>query len=452
MKINEIKPHPLNKDLYDLRDIDGLMASITDLGLLEPIIVSHKGYIISGHRRYEACKRLGLKEIETRVIDVNEEDEELLLVEYNRQRIKTASTLLKEYKVLEKYGKKRDKVGIVVDGIKKYSRALIADKIGQSSSQMARLLFIDKHRPDIIKAIDKDELSIRAGYYWVKRDLEEKNSRIDKPKVKQTNINGWRVYIKSSADMSELKDGEIQTIFTSPPYWDKRTYTEGGGLGNEKTPQSYINNLVEHLGECWRVLNNEGSFFLNLGDTYHNGDLQNIPHRVLFELKDRYGWIQRNTIIWKKTNPMPSSSKVNLTPTYEYIYHLVKSKDYYYNPTLTKSKEDTKPAIILNKSKDGDYSGKSVSPYIPNELGKNMGDYWSEDVVETAVANQPIDLPNNKIHIARFSEKIVLLPLLQTSKEGDLVLDPFMGSGTTGRVCVKVNRRFVGYDVNNYLE
>ena len=86
----------------------------------------------------------------------------------------------------------------LVDGIKKYSRALIADKIGQSSSQMARLLFIDKHRPDIIKAIDKDELSIRAGYYWVKRDLEEKNSRIDKPKVKQTNINGWRVYIKSS--------------------------------------------------------------------------------------------------------------------------------------------------------------------------------------------------------------------------------------------------------------
>jgi site-specific DNA-methyltransferase (adenine-specific) len=250
--------------------------------------------------------------------------------------------------------------------------------------------------------------------------------------------------------MSELEDGEVQTIFTSPPYWNKRTYTEGGGLGNEKTPAEYVNKLVSHLGDCKRVLSKSGSFYLNLGDTYKNGDLQNIPHRVLLELKDKYGWIQRNTIIWKKSNYMPSSSKVNLTPTYEYIYHLVKSKDYYYHPTPTKSKS-TKPDTILNKSKDGKYDHKSVSPYIPNEL-KNLGDYWSEDVVETAVANQSLDLPNNKIHIARFSEKIVLLPILQTSKEGDLVLDPFMGSGTTGRVCDIIKRNFVGYDINNYLE
>ena len=117
--------------------------------------------------------------------------------------------------------------------------------------------------------------------------------------------------------MSELKDGEIQTIFTSPPYWNKRLYSEKNGLGNEKTSDEFIDNIVNHLNECWRVLNNKGSFFLNLGDTFHNGNLQNIPHKVIIQLQDK-GWILRNTIIWSKTNPKPSSTKTNLTPSYEW--------------------------------------------------------------------------------------------------------------------------------------
>jgi DNA modification methylase len=82
--------------------------------------------------------------------------------------------------------------------------------------------------------------------------------------------------------MSELKDGEVQTIFTSPPYWNKRLYLnkvlylEEGGLGNEKTSSEFVHNLTEHLKDCMRVLNSKGSFYLNLGDTYFNGNLQNI--------------------------------------------------------------------------------------------------------------------------------------------------------------------------------
>lgn len=124
--------------------------------------------------------------------------------------------------------------------------------------------------------------------------------------------------------MSELKDGEVQTIFTSPPYWIKRLYLEEGGLGNEKTSSEFVYNLTEHLRDCMRVLNSRGSFYLNLGDTYFNTNLQNTPHKVIISLQEQ-GWILTNTILWSKTNPSPS--KTNLTPSYEFIFHLVKSND-----------------------------------------------------------------------------------------------------------------------------
>jgi DNA modification methylase len=88
------------------------------------------------------------------------------------------------------------------------------------------------------------------------------------------------------------------------------------------------------------------------------------------------------------------------------------------------------------------------SPYIPRE-GKNMGDFWTEDVVRTAVVNQRLTSNKNE-HPAPFPEEIITLPILQTSTEGDLILDLFMGSGTTGRVANNLNRRFVGYDLRAF--
>ena len=88
-------------------------------------------------------------------------------------------------------------------------------------------------------------------------------------------------------------------------------------------------NLSEDLRDCKRALNDRGSFFLNLGDTFNNGNLQNVPHRLIIKLKEQ-GWILRNTIIWSKINHKPSSSKSNLTPFYEFIFHLTKSMEYNY--------------------------------------------------------------------------------------------------------------------------
>ena len=123
--------------------------------------------------------------------------------------------------------------------------------------------------------------------------------------------------------------------------------------------------------------------------------------------------------------------------------------EYDYYPTPNKLSDKTKPSLPpRHRSVNGDYS-ESITPYIPNLKGKNMGDYWNEDIVRTSVANQKLDIEGE--HPAPFPEEIITLPILQTSEIGDLVLDPFMGSGTTGRVCDKLKRKFVGYDLKMYF-
>jgi DNA modification methylase len=142
--------------------------------------------------------------------------------------------------------------------------------------------------------------------------------------------------------------------------------------GIEPKPHQYIENLSNHLKECFRVLNTKGSFFLNIGDTFLDGDLQNIPHQVVIKLKEQ-GWILRNTIIWSKTNPKPSSSKSNLTPSYEFIFHLVKSKDYIYNVTLTELTSKSKPSLPPRHRNTKSSKSWSISPYFPNTKWKEYG-------------------------------------------------------------------------------
>jgi len=123
--------------------------------------------------------------------------------------------------------------------------------------------------------------------------------------------------------------------------------------------------------------------------------------------------------------------------------------EYDYYPTLTKLSDKTKPSLPpRHRSVNGEYSN-SISPYLPNIKGKNMGDYWNEDIIRTSVANQNLGIKGE--HLAPFPKQIITLPLLQSSKIGDLILDPFCGSCNVGRVCGVLERNFVGYDVNNYL-
>ena len=350
MKVNisKLSHHPKNQEIYDLSSIEELMESISEVGLLQPIVIDQYFQIISGNRRFESIKRLGWDEVEVIKREVKDGDEELLLIHYNKQRIKSFKELINEYLILDRYyrkgqGRRTDLTSVKSN--KGSSRDMVSKELGISSSQLRRLVFIHKNKPEYIELLDKGILTVNQSYLQIQREIKERESKKPTSSKSESLVkSNWRFYQKSSDDMCELNDGEVQTIFTSPPYWNKRTYSEEKGLGNEKTSEEFVVNLSEHLRDCKRVLKDRGSFFLNLGDTFYNGNLQNVPHRVILKLQEQ-GWILRNTIIWSKTNPKPSSSKSNLTPSYEFIFHLVKTMEYDYYPTLTKLSDKTKPSL-----------------------------------------------------------------------------------------------------------
>ncbi|MAF56159.1 MAG: hypothetical protein CL909_08875 [Deltaproteobacteria bacterium] len=447
--LSKLKSHPQNEEIYTISNIDDLEQSISKLGLLEGLVIDEDYQVISGNRRFVAVKKLGWESVECQQVSIPKEEILTYIIAHNKQRVKTCRERLNEAKVLMKLhsigqGTRTDILTSVNANRSSTTRDEVGKIIGMSGVQITKLLLIERENPELIDLIDEGIYSISQAYLHTNRKMKEDKVRLEvRENIVSTDNHDYKFYNKSSANMNEIEDGKVDMIFTSPPYWNKRKYNELDGLGNEKEPQEYVSNLVNHLKDCKRVLNKKGSFFLNLGDTFQKGNLQNIPHRVVIGLQEQ-GWILRNTIIWQKTNPKPSSSKSNLCPSYEFIFHLVKSNDYKYDPTLTPLKHTTKPSHSPRHRNLKDDSIK-INPYIPRREGKNMGDFWNEDIVSSAVVNQRND--SNVEHPAPFPEKIVLLPLLQTTNEGDLVLDTFMGSGTTGRVAQSNNRRFVGYDI-----
>jgi DNA modification methylase len=458
--VDQLKNHPLNKEIYDLSSIDELVESIKKVGLLQPLTVDQYNQVISGNRRFEAIRRIGWKKVDINRITIVNGDEVLYLIHFNKQRVKKVKELLAEYDHLSEYYKHIKSVKGEIPSI----REKVGEEIKVSDGQLARILFVRKHNPELIDLIDKGIMTVNQSYLQSQRNQKE---------ITAININGkpsghidkkkdFRFFQKSSKNMTELLDNEVQTIFTSPPYFNKRLYSKEGGLGNEKTSNEFVESLVDHLSDCYRVLNKRGSFFLVMGDTFVNSNLENVPHKVVIKLQER-GWILRNTIIWSKTNPKPSSSKSNLTPSYEFIFHLVKTSEYDYCPTLTALSDKTKPSLPPRHRSLKDGSVKSVSPYIPDSRGKNIGDYWSEDIVRTAVVNQ--STYTGLEHPAMFPEQIVYLPILQTcvypfmnsAQNNTVVLDLFCGNLSTYKVIKRINEnfgvnlKFVGYDIKKYF-
>tara|TARA_R110001592_G_scaffold105762_2_gene297402 strand:+ start:283 stop:1575 length:1293 start_codon:yes stop_codon:yes gene_type:complete len=430
--------------------MEDLISSIEEVGLLQRLIINKKYQVLSGNRRLEAIQKLGWKEVDVEVVDTDENDELKLIVHYNKTRHKTCKELLNEVHILSpefEVGKgARTDLTCVPQNTGGRARDKIANVIGISSSQIGKLLFIQKNDPHYIELIDDGVLTISQAYLTIARMKNQSNALEGKSNSNIETSDDFVFYKKSSYQMDELDESSIDCIFTSPPYWNKRNYVEGGGLGNEKTDKEFVSNLVSHLQDCKRVLKEEGSFFLVLGDTFNKGNLLNIPHRIAIALQEE-GWVLRNTIIWHKTNPKPSSSKSNLSQTYEYIFHLVKSLNYNYNHTLGPLKHNYK-IHAAPRHRDMKPTKKKMYPYIPRD-GKNIGDYWSKDVVESAVAMN-VSSNSSLEHPAPFPESIIKLPILQTTSPNDVILDLFMGRGTTGLVANSLGRRFIGYDIRVY--
>ena len=287
-----------------------------------------------------------------------------------------------------------------------------------------------------------------------------------------------------------LETKSVQCCVTSSPYYSLRDYGVAGQIGQEDTVEEYIKNVVAVFREVKRVLKDDGTLWLNLGDSYagsgkartkagtsnnvgkhykqstHKGSLQGIIHktplsgwlkpkdligvpwRVAFALQED-GWYLRQDIIWHKPNVMPESVKDRCTKSHEYIFLLSKSKNYYFdaeaikepvvsikgnNKTFRNGGVYTKGQSYFNSKKiEAETHGNK-----PNESGKrNKRDVWTIPTY-----------PYTEAHFAVFPPALIQPCILAGSREGDIILDPFFGSGTVAEVAALFNRNWIGIDIN----
>lgn len=285
-----------------------------------------------------------------------------------------------------------------------------------------------------------------------------------------------------------------QTIVTSPPYFGLRDYGEDGQYGAEASVSDYVSGMVELFGELRRVLADDGTLWLNLGDSYAgagygnhdvNGpewkaaagldrrsnrqqalkkalasegitpkNLIGIPWRVALALQAD-GWILRSEIIWAKKNVMPESVTDRPTKAHEHIFLFAKTPKYHYDAAAIR--EDAAPETAkryasgyanygknqFQGSQTDKRDGKSYEPGALDHLeGRNKRDVWHVATV-----------PFHGAHFAVYPPELIRPCILAGSRRGDTVLDPFSGSGTTGMVATQEGRRYVGIDLNaNYLD
>jgi DNA modification methylase len=273
--------------------------------------------------------------------------------------------------------------------------------------------------------------------------------------------------------LKELPEKSINTCVTSPPYYALRNYQMDGQVGVEETPDDYVQKIVQVFREVRRVLKDDGTIWINLGDSYagsggagnqfdqiENGlspykqtgspkdiglkpkDLIGIPWRVAFALQAD-GWYLRSDIIWHKPNPMPESVKDRPTKSHEYIFLMSKNRTYYYDQESIKApvKQENMKGTTTHKrsTKDwGDGTGvKTHNGFDKSYDMANKRDVWT--------------VPTDKFegqHFATFPKELIKPCILAGCPEGGTVLDPFNGSGTTCIVSLQNNRKYIGIELN----
>ena len=311
---------------------------------------------------------------------------------------------------------------------------------------------------------------------------------------------------------------KAQTCVTSPPYYGLRDYGHDGQIGLEETPTDYINTMVEVFRCVWDVLENNGTLWLNIGDSYSshkdcksipqslakgtakenahaidigksrvrdskmlksqglkNKDLIGIPWMLAFALRAD-GWYLRQDIIWHKPNPMPESVKDRCTKAHEYIFLMTKSPKYYYDIESIQEPITDSTAIRLLQDIDNQNGSNRVpnktngtmkavgrKPYSSEMAGAGSGvaghsGYRKADgtlLVRPTRNKRSVWTVNTKpykgAHFAVFPQELIEPCILAGAPVGGIVLDPFMGSGTTAEVAQSLGRQYLGCELNeNY--
>ena len=272
--------------------------------------------------------------------------------------------------------------------------------------------------------------------------------------------------------LTNIPDNSIDMCVTSPPYYNLRDYKNSGQIGAENTVKDFVENLCKVFDEIHRILKPTGSCWVNIGDTYDKKRLLQVPSRFEIAMCDR-GWHLRNEIIWSKPNPQPISSKDRFWGNHEKFFWFVKDvKKYYFNrdailvPQAEISIRRMFSKNNMSKRKDFNATSKEGFAISSNSQDKHyarmreeMGidkEFNYEELIKSGKCptrpefdtwNVP-SVTYKGAHFAVYPPELIEKPILSCCPEQGIVIDPFMGSGTTGEVAKLNNRRYIGLELN----
>ncbi|GAA4057734.1 DNA methyltransferase [Flavobacterium chungnamense] len=431
-----------------------ILNNIREFGILTPLLVNKDYVVISGNLRLKIAIELKLKKVPVVFTDTPNEMMDILAVSSNKFRTKSMVDIASEIRFYDEYyslrrGERTDlnpQMKLVKDekdsAYKSIGQYRI-NKIKSIEKKLKKLHGNTEYSIDILnkqlRKIDEDVCTLNELDKKLERELLNKCNEENKGLKYEIKTQMVSIFNKDCIDMSELKNGMIQTIITSPPYYWMFDYGTGKDQnGQEKTVEEYVENLVRIFDEAKRVLKDDGSLFVNINDCVIKGIYQSVPELFLIEMKKR-GWLYVDCYFWLKSNPRYTQGKRSVR-NFEPIYHFVKSEDYYYTQDWVLSINDPENNISLSKSgfkpklKSGlDYRDKVLSTSSSNT--QELRDKCKKE-------NLPME------NSCTFPIMLPTIFVLSTSKPGDLILDMFSGTGTTAESCILLDRKYVGYEVN----
>ena len=272
--------------------------------------------------------------------------------------------------------------------------------------------------------------------------------------------------------LTNIPDNSVDMCVTSPPYYNLRDYKNSGQIGAENTVKDFVENLCKVFDEIHRILKPTGSCWVNIGDTYDKKRLLQVPSRFEIAMCDR-GWHLRNEIIWSKPNPQPISSKDRFWSNHEKFFWFVKDvKKYYFNrdAILVPQAEISIRRMFSknNMSKRKDFNATSKEGFaissdsqdkhyarMREEMGIDKEFNYEELIKSGKCPTRPEfdtwNVPSvtyKGAHFAVYPPELIEKPILSCCPEQGIVIDPFMGSGTTGEVAKLNNRKYIGLELN----
>ena len=458
--VSQLVLNELTESLYKGDEsVERFVLSVQLFGILEPLKVYQlqtpgSYQVVSGNRRLRAARKVGLEVVPCIVCEPLVLNTDIVRA-HQEQRVKKRSELLLEVKALyERYGAflKKGKTSDTeeIRAAREFRNALNQEiggkhvdlQLRKYNERAERLAAGDSLKyQEELKSLDMAKNMSNAIKAQMKRLAELENTAA-RETFRFTIIPHTEIKQQSSKSLNGVQDNSVNLIFTSPPYFQMRDYGNGSSeLGQEASVDEFIINLSEHFNDCKRVLASDGTLWVNIMDSVRDYRYQTVPEKFVLSMVER-GWLLHDKQIWLKTNAMWSDVPRSLA-VHEYIYIFKKSAFITFDDSWTENYRNTENGGFV-------YGNKGSNPKLRSIIDYRDGVVNIPTANNSSLAKECMNKGIHLSHNATFPVTLPLIAVMSCTKPGDLILDCFSGTGTTGEAVLRVGggRRYIGYELN----